>query len=194
MIIPEDYAQVNLRFTGDAIPTGAEITFGVAITGELVTPGEIAAAVGNLWDTSGVMGNLTEGVALTEVLVKNGPNATGPSAVYPLTVEGEVESPTVPANTSALVTKLTPAGGRAGRGRFYLPGVQENGVAENGQMDPTLTANIQAALTQFLTDLDTNDIAMVVLHGAGSPITTPTFVNALVVNQLMATQRRRLRR
>jgi hypothetical protein len=61
-------------------------------------------------------------------------------------------------------------------------------------MDGTLTANIQADMTTFLEALDTADCAMVVLHGAGSPITTPTSVNALVVQRLLATQRRRLRR
>lgn len=194
MIIPEGYAQVNMRFTGTSLPTGAEITFGVQPVAPVITVEDIEDVVFDSWVTAGISANLVNTVSLTSILVKAGPNATGAFIEVPHALPGGVASPCVPANSSALVTKVTPFGGRAGRGRFYLPGIQENGVAEDGRMDGTLTANIQADMTTFLEALDTADCAMVVLHGAGSPITTPTSVNALVVQRLLATQRRRLRR
>lgn len=194
MIIPADYGQLNIVFEGEAQPTGAEITFGLQPVSPVTTPIEAAMLAAAEWLGSGIMSLLTEKTKVTAFRVKFGPNVTGPSAEYGVAYVGSVASPTVPPNTAVLCTKLTAAGGRAGRGRFYLPGIQENAVAEDGTITSTFAGDIQAALETFRAGMDTGDCALVLLHGADSPITTPLSINDIAVSTKVATQRRRLRR
>ena len=77
---------------------------------------------------------------------------------------------------------------------MYWPGVPLNEVDQSGVIaGATLTA-WQAALTDFFEDLGTAGINPVLLHGEGSPITTPTPILAWNLDGKIATQRRRLRR
>lgn len=193
MIIPVNFAQVNLIFTGASVPTGAEVTFGVDNQGSTLTATLIADTVDTAYSNSGIAAEIADDVDLTTILVKKGPNATGASASEPSGnpgTGGEQSSP----NTAWLVRKETASGGRAGHGRFFLPGVPDGSMFANGQITSGHVTAMQLALDTFLLELEAQDIPMVVLHGAGSPISTPTLVTGLLCQTTAATQRRRLRR
>lgn len=195
MLIPVDYAQANLRFRGQGLPTGAEVTIGLdmnAFTGS--GPEAAASAVFDAWITAGMGDFYTTSIEVYEVLVKYGPNATGPSGVdsgaAPGTASGDSDSP----NTATLVRKQTGAGGRTGRGRMYIPGTPGSAVDVDGIIDPLYMADLQTAANNFLTELATRNMVGVLLHAPGSPISAPLPLTGLVVDSRVATQRRRLRR
>lgn len=193
MIIPIGYAQVNLIFTGGSVPTGAQCTFGIDIGGAPDNPGDCGLLVAQAWSVAGFIAHLSNDVDLTSVLVKFGPNATGPSAEIATSEESAGGTAGVP-HTAFLVHKNTAQGGRAGRGRLFIPTVPEDLVNGAGGLDTTLLAAIQSDCDVFLEELDTSFIPMVLLHGVGSPLETPTPVTSLTVQPVVATQRRRLRR
>ncbi len=194
MIIPEDYAQVNLFWTGTGLPTGGQTAFGLKVDGFGGGPDDAAGEVETAWEASGIMEELTQQVVITSIMVKFGPNLTGPSAVLSVGIGGDIDNPCVPANTTILLHKNTAAGGRAGSGRMYLPGAADDDVSNTSEFNPGRVANLTAAATTLLGDLTAADLPMVLLHGEGSPITVPTFVTSITCDGKVATQRRRLRR
>jgi len=190
MIIPAGYAQVNLRFIGSPLPTGAEITFGVNPSGAS-TPSLIAAAVEDALDTSGVLAPLSNAINVGTILVKEGPNSTGPSGEFPSLQGGGTAGNVSPPNVSAIVRKNTGIGGRHGSGRMYLPGIIETVVGDDGALASGFVSGLQTDLDEFLVALAANDAAMTLLHGDA---TSPYLVTSLVIQNTAATQRRRLRR
>ena len=194
MEIPVGYAQANLRFTGSAMPTGAEITLGLDVSSYVGTPDSVAALLASQWNVDNVDARMTLYLALTEVRVKYGPVATGPTGVWTGSIPGTQSGDSAPPNTAALVRKLTDLGGRAGRGRFFFPGVSEANAGGGGTLDPTEATNLEDALNDWGVALTAADLQPVLLHSESSPVSTPTPVNAFSVDGLLATQRRRLRR
>lgn len=95
-------------------------------------------------------------------------------------------------NTSFLVVKRTLLGGRAGRGRNYLPGVQEAAVDNAGNITGDL-ATAGAAVSEFFPRLITALSLTVpcILHSDDSRDPTP--VTSWTLAPTVATQRRRLR-
>jgi len=194
VIIPVDFAQVNLKFTGSALPTGAEMTFGMNTVGN---PGSVAAwadDVAGAWDDAGLVELYTGQVRLSSILVKAGPNSTGPFVEQPYDFLGTAANPAVTANTSMLIRKVTDTGGRQGRGRFFLPGVPEGKVDPDGTFDSGYLDSAVADWESFLGKLGTDQLPMALLHGDGSPVATPHEVLDLSPATQAATQRRRLRR
>lgn len=194
MEIPDGYGQINLKFGGNACPTGAEITFGCVVESTVPTPLGTAEVVAAAWDVCDVMALLCNTLTLVSVDVKHGPAATGPSASLAVGTVGGFATPALPPNTSVLVKKVTIAGGRAGSGRFYLPGFVESGVTDSGTMSASTISQFDDIWDVFLNTCSTNDVPLVLLHGADSPITVPTHILGLRTQQKVATQRRRLRR
>lgn len=194
MIIPTGYAQVNLRFGGSGAPEGAEVTFGVDNTATGLTAEQIGNSVETALLDADVRSVWSDDINLDTILVKKGPNATGASAEVAVNQgglrSGDADSP----NTAILIHKVTEQGGRAGRGRMYWPGVPANLVSVAGILDSEYVSNENTDLANFLTELTEQDIPMVLLHGEGSPISTPTPVISLEIDSKVATQRRRLRR
>ena len=194
MIIPVGYAQVNLIWTGTPIPTGAQMTFGVNNTVNNASASDIAAAVRDQWDTCGIQSRYDPLLSVSSILVKKGPNSTGASFVLPTTLPGSTTSPVVSPNVAALIKKNTAAGGRTGRGRMYMPGIPEGQVNSDGVMVSAFREAITNELGTFRLGLETAGIPMALLHGAGSPVSTPIAITGLVCDTKVATQRRRLRR
>ena len=95
---------------------------------------------------------------------------------------------------SYLIHKSTSLGGRAGRGRFFLPGVPESLVNSNGLLTSGTATAIDSAMSDFIGEMTATGVVPVVLHAEGSPITTPTAITAFSCDAKAATQRRRLRR
>lgn len=194
MIIPVNFAQANLRFTGLAAPSGAEITLGLDVELYAGSAADAAEDVAIAWASTDICDHQTTTIALTNVLVKFGPNATGMSGEYPANVPGTTGAAATPPNTAMLVQKVTGFGGRTGRGRFYIPGMSEGQVDSDGTWSPTWVTGMQTALEVFRTNLLTAGLVPVLLHGPDSPVGAPMPITSFAVSSTAATQRRRLRR
>jgi hypothetical protein len=110
-------------------------------------------------------------------------------------VTGTATGETLPVNTAILVKKRTALGGRKHRGRMYIPmaRVTENTVSKLGVIDSTEHTSLQTAFNNWLADNQAVDGAeMVILHSDETLVPTP--INALQVDNTVASQRRRLRR
>lgn len=194
MEIPVGHCQVNLRWEGAALPTGAEVTFALDTGLFAPDPSTIPDVVEAAYMASNWRALMTNQTALTSIKAKMGPTATGPTFEKSLAIQGTDAGQGVPANTSLLVTKVTAFGGRAGRGRFYIPAFDETEVDAAGNLSPAMRTAAQNAMNTFLTELEGDNLSMEVLHGDGSPLSEPSNVTSLVVQNKVATQRRRLRR
>lgn len=207
MTIPEGFAQVTHIFGGTSQPNGSAVIYGVE-HGGIITPAAAATAARGAWD--GTM--LTSQVAaITHVRtdIKFGPDDTGPSASSASSNTGTGSGSAAPPNVCFLAQKNTALGGRRGRGRLYMPGVNEAGIDPNGALVGANLSQFQTDLNDFLAALDAAGLPMVLLHGpatewvlvdgqprrvpvAGS-VPVPTPVSSLTASSVCATQRRRLR-
>jgi hypothetical protein len=192
MSIPEGYAQVTYRFGGSSAPTGAAVTHGILVTGG-DDPETIATDAGNRW-ASEMASVVVNTLLLVDVLVKFGPDATGPSAVVAANFPGLAGAAGTSPAVSFLIRKNTSFGGRAGRGRMYHPGVNEPAVNTSGEILAASVLALQAAADDWLGSWVTAGNPWVLLHQAGSPLTEPSIVTSLSVQSVVATQRRRQRR
>lgn len=189
MTIPADYGQATLKYSGAALAYPAANVFGFANAGA-ETAEDAAGVIESAW-TGTVMPLLCDEVTLDSVLVKLGPDATGPSfELSSSTAGGDADNPDR-ANTAYLVRKNTDFGGRMGRGRMYLPGVNEADVADFGTVSGAKVTALDTELEDFLAALALGGIPMVLLHG---DTTTPYPVTSLTAQSVTATQRRRMRR
>jgi hypothetical protein len=103
----------------------------------------------------------------------------------------------VPQNCAHLIHKRSNAGGRAGRGRMYLPAVIEANVDAVGALTSAWMGTVNSALTALLAGTDgTLTDGMVILHDShgAAAAASPYKVTALSCDPIIATQRRRLRR
>lgn len=192
MIIPSGYAQANWKFTGSALPFGAEITLGLNVSGAGSDPSAVASTCIIAW-VDNIQAVTPPSITLASCLVKYGPNNTGAAAEVASGAAGAGSGTVQTPNTAYLIRKLTTAGGRAGRGRFFYPGVTEANVNDAGIIDSTPLGILQGVWDDFLADLTAADLFPVLLHSAGSPISGPNTITALQVDNRVATQRRRLR-
>lgn len=194
MEIPSGYAQANLIFGGLCLPTGAEVTLGFNIGTFSGDIDDVAAAIIASYSSAGLESLQVEAASLEGVLVKFGPNATGPSVLAPANVTGtNGDNGDWPA-TCLLVHKNTDFGGRAGRGRMYWPGIPETKVSSTGEILAAFVTSSQTVFNDWFADLNTADLEPVLLHGAGSPLSTPSILSGFSVDARVASQRRRNRR
>lgn len=194
MFIPEDYAQINLKFTGDAAPTGAEVTFGADVSGTAGDPSSIAAAVSVAYQDAGLDGISVGALTLSTILVKFGPNDEGPFANFPVGIDGTAANPSTLVNGALLIHKVTDLGGRHGRGRMFWPGIPDNQVDADGTVHSGYLTSVGEWLEDFRGKLIADLIIPVLLHADPEYPHPPFEVVALQPQPKMATQRRRLRR
>lgn len=105
-----------------------------------------------------------------------------------------------PQNVAYLVKKQTGFAGRRYRGRTYVPGVSEANIGVSGILLPGFVTGVQNAWNAVLTYW--NSVGNpVLIHSTQftepePPVTppAPTRITGLLVDPLVATQRRRLRR
>lgn len=192
-VIPAGFGQANLLFGGPGLPSGGECTFGMDVATYSGTPADAASdIIANA--TLNLMTEIGTGITLVGCLVKFGPDATGPSALVGAAVLGSAGAGLLSPNTTWLVHKTTSFGGRAGRGRMFLPGIREADVSDAGVISPTPLTDMQTAMTAFRSQLIADDLEPVLLHSAQSPIVAPSPIISFSVDSRVATQRRRLRR
>lgn len=195
MVIPTGFSQVNLVFGGTGLPFGAQCTFGVANPEEL-SPSDIGLIVENRADTEQIMATVASTTTLVGILVKNGPNSTGPSAEVATSIPGEDSVGQASPNVAWLFRKETPLGGRRGRGRMYVPGVGETRIDQAGVIAEPTRAAMQTNWRNFFDELTSSNLQPFLLHGesASGPAAPPTPISTWFLDARVATQRRRLRR
>ena len=104
---------------------------------------------------------------------------------------GSLTGAAMPPNVTYLIRKRTGFAGRKFRGRWYLPGVVEGDADAAGVLSSTRQLALQTAMTLFAGDMITDGHDVVLLHSSAPP--GPSVITGLLVEQTVATQRRRLR-
>lgn len=190
MTIPVGFAQITYQYLSTAYPLGAAWTIGCDPTGAL-SPDDVAAlALAEHTQHLSAVQNVA--TTLTGVLVKFGPDATGPSSQVAATVPGTVNDPASPAGVAVLIRKNTALGGRRGRGRIYFPGIWDGAVSAGGTVASGTVDAIQLAINSWNNELRIGlGGDLVLLH---ADLTTPTVISSFSVQSTVATQRRRQRR
>lgn len=195
VVIPSSFGQITWKgFHGSTGQLWA-CTMGIDVTGGITDPTDLATRCYDAWDEN-INPVLSSSTALTACNVKLGPGNLGPQAQFDLLRAGQVDAPTLPSNVAILVQKRTAAGGRANRGRMFIPGMPEGSVTNGGLIDSAILLAWDGAFfnmkAQLLADLQID--GLVVLHDESSPVALPTPITDLRVQSMVATMRRRLRR
>ncbi|HJU82564.1 MAG TPA: hypothetical protein VJ796_12570 [Acidimicrobiia bacterium] len=195
MIIPNGYGQINLIMTGDALPSGGQVTFGFENVADTATPQAVASGVSTILEgCTNIWASTWNEVRCTGILVKFGPNSTGPSALLGVTHVGAYSSTDGLPSAAYLIRKNTAMGGRQGRGRFYWPGLPLQDVNEAGVIQSNLLLDQSTGWTEFFTEMSAADWPLVLLRAEGSPLQTPEPLTGFSPQSVAGTQRRRLRR
>lgn len=116
-------------------------------------------------------------------------------AVGPYGQGGASHPPATP-NVAFLLRKRTGAGGRANRGRMYMPGVSEQDVDGVGKVVPSKLTEWANALQAWGIERNTLHFRPYVLHSPNKLGITPppTLITIIGCDDVVATQRRRLRK
>lgn len=192
-VIPAGYAQANFMFSGEALPNGAEVTMGLELGIAEPTPAEVALACQTAW-ADNLLPFQSSSSTFDGVMVKFGPQATGPSAEFLVGLEGGSPADSEAPAVAVLVRKNTSDGGRAGKGRMYLPAFNEEQIETGGFVNGTIAIDLNLALETFRTDLFAEGLTLVVLHGPESPLSAPSTITSMLTRPAVATQMRRNRR
>ena len=108
---------------------------------------------------------------------------------------GQVVAQPLPQNCAVLLSKRTAVGGRANRGRMYVPGISGASVSPSGVLDGTTITNWQTTCSALMLSgmgaAGSNVLSPVLLHKSNAA--APTDLTVLDVSNRIATQRRRLR-
>lgn len=189
MLIPTGYGQVNFIFGGNGFPRGAQVALGFLDTaGD--DPAVEATALATCWGDN-MSAVQSTNITLQFVKVKQGPTDTGPESTIATAVDGTVVSNPLPPNVAVLAKKVTTSGGRKNLGKMFIPGACESQTDGAGLLTSSALTAFNSAVAGLLADMATADLPMRILH---TDATTPTEVTALVCQQLMAQQHRRIRR
>lgn len=194
--IPPGYAQASIEHWLDGYPRPAVTTIGLKILGTEVGGLNIADiywgayhdAFRELFDTQ---------VSIRDARVVVGQDG-GEPMVYSSTstIKGTGSRESAPPAIALMVSKNTNLGGRANRGRMFLPwALGDTSVAENGAILPAVVTTAQSCANQFLENLSSPAgefsliEAPVILHN--DPARLPTVITGFSVNPTVRTQRNR---
>lgn len=108
---------------------------------------------------------------------------------------GDSSAP-MPYAAAIIMRKITAVGGRAGRGRMFLPGTaSENVVDQNGIVDSVQRAALNTAMEnlwdQHAVTIPTSN--PVLLHDEASPVTAPSTITSFQCSTLVGWIRDRIR-
>jgi len=195
VIIPEGFGIIKWRWS--IVATGEEVisTYGYLNGGGTVQEDADQAFLDGVASGDGPLDIDKIAVQYNRVGVEATlMTSTGPvSAEHVSVVQGSAGGTPLTINTCILAKKITARGGRNGRGRFYLPGgfCPEANVDEIGQIQTSNHAALQGMMSAWLTEANSNSVPPYLLH---SDATAPDALTSIVVERIVATQRRRLRR
>lgn len=173
----------------------ALLTFGVLTA--LNSADDVGTGFAQALQDSGIIALLDGGTAVENVhcydeteeatIVLNEPGGrTGEESIYP--------------NCAVLVEKRTAVRGRRAIGRSFWPGLlQLTDVNEDGSIDGALLTDLQDAMSLFATELGNQTMAMAITQHEtakqkSEPLDPWPVVTGYVVDPVISTQRRRLRR
>ena len=195
VVIPENHMLVAIEHRHSASLRSAMVTFGVRDISSSQTPvvtlsnayNAYAAAIRPTIDSNVTF---TRGIGTIQL-----PGGEYASVEVSGTTAGTGSTDRLPPNCAVLLRKITDRPGRTGRGRMCLPwAVGEAEVGETGVLTGGAVTAIQALADDFEVELTAVDLEHVLLHTATAPGgTTPSAVTGLQVQNLIGTQRRRLR-
>lgn len=199
-VIPEGWASIAMIHTCATVPDNIVCTFGFGGSVYTPTQADLDALVGH-WED-----NMLPLFADEITLVKGTATVAEGLAFESFSgAAGTSVSDGVAVSAAAIIEKRTGVPGRRNRGRMFIPAILEASTDIGGHLTPARIAVIQAAATQFLTDVGTIDVdaEMMILHSKGwdgdveppdpGNAPDPRVVTNLIVNPLVGTQRRRLR-
>lgn len=203
LLIPVGFAHAVYEFRLTDDPEPIVTTMGHDLTG--VSGGDYTEVANRLFNAffDSFETTINNAYALTGVSLYVGQDG-GPPAVFEST---EAEAPftltgnALPQNCAVLMRKRTSLAGRRGRGRCYIPGILEASVDSKGLIAPASVDAWQASADQWMDWLDGTEPGSVayppvVLHrseGIGEE-PPPTPVLLFQIDEILATQRQRLRR
>jgi hypothetical protein len=193
--IPPGFAQVAYRWALSGDPDEFISTVGMDISGIPGGPQAAAEDAADQFLAGFGAGEFNVGYTYRGVFLKVG-EVGGPPSTYEAAraVAGTFPGNPLPQNCCVLVKKRSGTVGRRGQGRMYLPPfmVQENAVSPAGVIDAANMPGIQLNVDQWLSELRD----WVILHDTppGGVARPPTPITNFIVDGVIATQRRRLRR
>lgn len=191
MFIPEGYMNVQI---GMVAPNGrhALVSCGATAEGELSTAATAAFAAAQDSDYWTVVASASWHMTLARLVI----GTSDPSAPIVFEASGDEtgggSSEGIQPATCLLVRKKTLLGGRAGRGRTFLPGLVEGGVSPAGFLTGDTAAVLAAGEAWWDEIISTGlDSTPVLLHTTDEH--EPSVITAFEASSQVATQRRRLR-
>jgi hypothetical protein len=195
LVIPPGFADLAYEIRNDGDPDPWYVTCGIDLGDTDNIPALGIALLGGFTTIMDLLNGSSQNTAVKITVGQDGASPVrytiprvGPGGV------GGSGSAKLPQNCAALVRKNTALGGRQHRGRLFLPNVLDEGEVSHVGL---IAAPMMTALTTKV-DLwfDTfEDTPMVILHnnvGVGDT-PDPTPVTSLTCDNVVSTQRRRLR-
>jgi hypothetical protein len=193
VIIPPGYANIQFRMSatnGSASGHKGLTAIGVAI--EAADPVQLMEDAKDAYESflSPYTGNLWEGDSIVLQVGTSGDPVTYEAGAWE---GGSAGGEQLPPNCALLIKKLSGEGGRAHRGRMFIPSPAEDGVGNDGNLSPTQFASFTGDVNDFLAAIQAADgvTDAVIFHTTDDE--SPTVITSLVAQRMIATQRRRLR-
>jgi hypothetical protein len=188
VVIPVGFSQLTLRWALSGSSQTAEVVFGL----NFADPADVQQVADS------IPFNLNQVVSSSYTYV-HAQARVADGAIFEkiYTDVGGGPAAQTPPNTCFLLRKVTSLPGRKNKGRMYLPGPSETSVDHTGLLTTTLVNSVNTQANNLLTAIAGAPPGgfgvMVILHNEFAPQPAPTNVDQLVCQQLVATQRRRLR-
>jgi len=197
VLVPVGEGQARIRWKVVGQPRLMETTLGIRDLEDEPfsgSPDILAEQVGDsLIDaTIGVATQISNQFTLVgvEVMIMT---ADGPlTGEYPMNIVGTATFQPPPINTAWIWRKNTATGGRRNRGRMYWPCARlgETAIDAAGTITPANVSAEQDDANAFRLALGGNGLKPVLQHSDGGP---STVVTSFAVENIVATQRRRMR-
>lgn len=188
-IIPVGYGLASVPLNLSGYSRTAFITFGVRNDATLSDPNTAADRIQSAVESE-LADRFDSDVTIgpTHLLLNVSAGPLPGDATSTQSGGSSANSPTP--NVSLLIRKSTLTPGRTGRGRMYLPwACDESGLDQAGQVEGAVVTATTDAFNDFLAELNTQGLPMVLLHTSAG---TPSEVISGVCEGVVATQKRRL--
>lgn len=187
--IPSGFGQATLIFDIPGPSGPANIVFGYTKNAGL-NPDQAAEDIHDAWTAVGSMHTSVDAQAsITGVTTLERLAGVLNAGLFNETVAGGTSGGAAPPQVATLFRKVTAQAGRAFRGRMYLPASPSPN--EDGTYPGATVTTLNGRAATFFNALATAGLDMVLLHS--DPAISPTPVTSLVLVNLVATQRRRVR-
>jgi hypothetical protein len=180
---PSGFANVTLVFDLPGQATDdATIVYGIQAAAYDTS---LAELLFDAWETT-ILPNQHNGGLLLRAEIETGDGFTYTSTQTAVTggASGDNEQPQV----AVLIQKRTAQGGRANRGRMYVPMIDGGTFGAEGAMPSGDLLTWQSDIDDWYDSHGAADVGIFVFHANND---TPTEVTSMVVSGLVATQRRR---